>query len=284
MPPATNTVFNRPTFRTMNCDSFQEDFLEYRDGNLTPERERALSEHLRTCLTCQRAWADFQELDRAIAHAPEPVPSENLRRNFYAMLDSHLTAQREPGIFAPMRRGLARFWAEWAPSSPLAQAAGAAVLLALGVITGLWMQTRRERDAELAALRHQVDAVTRLVAYTALDRQPASDRMQTLLAADGASAEGVARLLSALALDPNVNVRLSALDGLYPHADRREIRAGVLAALTRETAPIVQVAMIDFLASSKATEAQRQFENLSRDPATNATVRAAANHGLAQLL
>ena len=268
----------------MNCDSFQEDFLEYRDGRLSPERERLLGEHLRTCLTCQRAWADFQELDRAIARAPEPVPSENLRRNFYAMLDSHLTAQREPGIFAPVRRGFARFWAEWAPSSPLAQAAAAALLLTLGVVTGLWMQARRERDADIAALRHQVDAVTRLVAYTALDRQPASDRVRSLLAADSASAEGLAKLLGALALDPNVNVRLSALDGLYPHADRPDIRAGVLAALSRESSPIVQVAMIDFLAAARATEAQLQFENLSRDPATNATVRAAATHGLAQLL
>jgi hypothetical protein len=58
----------------------------------------------------------------------------------------------------------------------------------------------------------------------------------------------------------------------------------VLAALSRESSPIVQVAMIDFLAAARATEAQPQFENLSRDPATNATVRAAATHGLAQLL
>ena len=114
----------------MNCDSFQEDFLEYRDGRLSPERERLLGEHLRTCLTCQRAWADFQELDRAIADAPEPVPSENLRRNFYAMLDSHLTAQRDLDLsglsyalldnlgpqqwpFAPgARQGTARLYAD----------------------------------------------------------------------------------------------------------------------------------------------------------------------------
>ena len=268
----------------MSCDSFQEDFLEYRDRRLSPERERALGEHLRTCLTCQRAWADFQALDRAIARSPEPVPSENLRRNFYAMLDTHLAAQREPGVFAPVRRGFARLWAEWAPASPLAQAAGAAVLLALGAITGLWIQTRRERDADIAALRQQVDAVTRLVAYTALDRQPAADRVHRLLAADSTSAEGLAKLLSSLALDPNINVRLSALDGLYPHARRPEIRSGVLAALARETSPIVQVAMIDFLAAARASEAQRQFESLSQDPAANATVRAAATHGLAQLL
>jgi hypothetical protein len=268
----------------MTCESIQEDFLDYRAGRLAPERVQAVSEHLRTSLSCQRAWADYQELDRKLEHMPAPAPSENLRRNFYAMLDTHLAAQRTPGVFAPVRRGFARLLAEWLPSNPLAQAAGVAVLVLCGVVTALWMQTRRERTADLAALRQQVDAVTRLVAYTALERQPASDRVRTLLAADSSNSTGLAKLLSALALDPNVNVRLSALDGLYPHADRAEIRAGVLAALSRETSPVVQVAMIDFLAAARATEAQHQFEHFSRDPEANSTVRAAAARGLAQLM
>jgi hypothetical protein len=268
----------------MSCDSFQEDFLEYRANRLSPDRAQALGEHLRTCLTCQRAWADFQELDRKLAKLPSPEPSANLHRNFYAMLDTHLAAQREPGVFAPVRRGLARLWAEWMPANPLAQAAAAIALLACGVVTTLWVQTRRERDADLAALRHQVDAVTRLVAYTALDREPASDRMRAVLATDTGNALGLAKLLSALSLDPNINVRLSALESLYPNSGDAAVRSGVLAALTRESSPIVQVAMIDFLATARATEAQTQFETLARNPATNSTVRAAATSGLARLM
>lgn len=268
----------------MNCDSIQEDFHDYHAGALSPERVGAVSEHLRTCLTCQRAWADFRELDRKLNTLPIPTPSEGLRRNFYAMLDTHLAAQREPGVFAPVRRGLARWQAEWLPSNPFAQAACFALLLAAGAITALWMHTRRERDADLAALRYQVDAVTRLVAYTALDRQPASDRVHAVLATDTASSLGLAQLLQTLALDQNVNVRLSALDTLYPHATEPAVREGVLSALTRETSPIVQVAMIDFLATSKATEARLQFENLAQNPATNTTVRAAATSGLVQLM
>ncbi|HLP08672.1 MAG TPA: hypothetical protein VK178_10930 [Opitutaceae bacterium] len=268
----------------MSCDSFQEDFLEYRANRLSPERTQALGEHLRTCLTCQRAWADFQELDRKLASVPTPEPSANLSRNFYAMLDTHLAAQREPGVFAPVRRGFARLWSEWMPVNPFAQAGAAAALVACGVLTTLWMQTRRERDADLAALRQQVDAVTRLVAYTALDRESAPDRVQAMLTTDTANSVGIAKLLSALSLDPNVNVRLSALDSLYAHAGDAAVQSGVLAALTREASPIVQVAMIDFLATARATEAQGQFETLARNPATNSTVRAAATSGLARLL
>ncbi len=268
----------------MSCDSFQEDFLEYRANRLSPERARALGEHLRTCLTCQRAWADFQGLDRKLAALPAPEPSANLARNFYAMLDTHLAARREPGVFAPVRRGFARLWSEWMPANPFAQAAAVAALVACGALATLWIQTRREREADLAALRQQVDAVTRLVAYTALERESAPERVHAMLTTDTANSVGVAKLLSAVSLDPNVNVRLSALEGLYPHSRRAAVRAGVLAALTREESPIVQVAMIDFLATARATEAQEQFATLARDPAANSTVRAAATSGLARLL
>ncbi len=268
----------------MSCDSFQEDFLEYRANRLSPSRAKALGEHLRTCLDCQRAWADFQEIDRVVAKYPAPVPTENLRRNFYAMLDTHLAVQREPGVFAPVRRGLARLRAEWLPANPFAQLAATALLVACAVIGTLLVQTRRERDADLTALRRQVDAVTRLVAYTALDRQPASGRVQAVLATDTDTDTGLAELLGAVAQDPNINVRISALESLYPHATVPAVRSGVLAALTRETSPIVQVAMIDFLANAKATEAQTHFELLAHDPSVNSTVRAAASNGLVQLL
>lgn len=268
----------------MNCDSCQEDYLEFRAGRLSPERRAAISEHLRTCLDCQRAWADFQELDRKIDSLPAPVPGERLRRNFYAMLDTHLAAQRDPGAFAPLRRGLAQFVADWLPTNPLARAAAAGFAVVAFLVVGLGWQARRERDADLAALRKQVDAVTRLVAYTALDNEDATDRLRGVLAADASGSTGIAQLLSAVALDPNVNVRLSALDALYPHAGQGEVRAGVLNALTREASPLVQVAMIDFLSASRSTEARRQFEKLSRDPATNSVVRAAASRGLTQLM
>jgi hypothetical protein len=268
----------------MSCESFQEDYLEFRAGRLPPERRRAISDHLRTCLDCQRAWADFQSLDAKLDAVPAPVPSERLSRNFYALLDTHLAAQREPGVFAPVRRGLARFLADWLPASPVARFATAGAACAAVLAAGLGWQAHRERTADLAALRQQMDAVTRLVAYTALEKQDAPERVRTVLAADASNDAGLARLLSALAMDPSVNVRLSALEELYPHVARPEVRAGVLHALTRETAPIVQVAMIDFLSAARSTEAQRQFERLSRDPAAHSVVRAAASRGLAQLL
>jgi hypothetical protein len=94
----------------------------------------------------------------------------------------------------------------------------------------------------------------------------------------------VVNLLNSLALDPNINVRLSALEALYRHADASDVRSGVLAALSRETSPLMQVAMIDFLTAAKAQEAQPLFERISQKPETNDTVRAAARRGISEFL
>ena len=90
-------------------------------------------------------------------------------------------------------------------------------------------------------------------------------------------------LIGALALDPSVNVRLSALDALYPHADQQVVRAGVLASLPREQNPLVQVAMIDFLVAARDRDATPELERLARTETLDRAVRDAAKRGLAQL-
>ena len=84
-------------------------------------------------------------------------------------------------------------------------------------------------------------------------------------------------------LDPSTNVRLSALDALYPHANQPIVRSGVLATLPREQNPLVQVAMIDFLVAARDRAAVPELERLARSENINQAVRDAAQRGLAQL-
>jgi HEAT repeat protein len=90
-------------------------------------------------------------------------------------------------------------------------------------------------------------------------------------------------LIQALTLDPSANVRLRALEALFPHADRATVRAGVLAALPREQNPLVQLELIDFVATSQNHDATPLLEHISTDETANGTVREAAKIALAQL-
>jgi hypothetical protein len=131
--------------------------------------------------------------------------------------------------------------------------------------------------------------MTTVVAYSMLQQQqqgPANDRLREVLAA--AKAENptdkiLGELVSALAFDPSVNVRLRALESLYQHSDREVVRAGVLTALPREQNPLVQLEMIDFVAAAHDTSAAPVLKQIAQNEAIEASVRDAARTALAQL-
>ena len=121
---------------------------------------------------------------------------------------------------------------------------------------------------ELADLRAKVDSVGQLVGYSLLQQRTTSERLQTVLTTlddKNPNQRILANLIGALALDPSVNVRLSALDALFPHAEQQLVSSGVLASLPREQNPLVQVAMIDFLVAARDRDATPELEKIARD-------------------
>jgi hypothetical protein len=102
-----------------------------------------------------------------------------------------------------------------------------------------------------------------LVEQSVLQKRTTGDRLETVLTAATSTRPDervIDGLINSMAFDPSVNVRLNALNALYSHADQEVVRAGVLACLPRETNPLVQVSMIDFLVAAKAREASRAPE------------------------
>jgi hypothetical protein len=141
-------------------------------------------------------------------------------------------------------------------------------------------------QTELAALRAQVNSMGQLVTYSLLQQQSTSERLKTVLATMDLKTPDrkvLTDLVGSLAFDPSINVRLSAVEALAPHADDSLVRAGVLSALPRENAPLVQVAMIELLATARDQAAKPVFEKLSRDEAIDRNVRDAAKRALAAL-
>ena len=278
----------------MNCTRVQDSFIDYQAGTLPADEAAALRAHLASCPTCQREWSALQEMSRkldTLADAPEPSP--RLRENFYAMLETHQREADAPSPFALARGRIDRFFAALLPAQPALQFAFALALLLGGLFAGQhYLAPRAAAPAddsakkELAALKAQVDSMGQLVTYSLLQQQSTSDRLQTVLAKmdlKSPDRKVLTDLVGALAFDPSINVRLSAVEALAQHADDSLVRAGVLSALPRERAPLVQVAMIELLADAREQTALPVFEKLFRDEALDINVRDAARRALAVL-
>ncbi len=217
---------------------------------------------------------------------PTPQPSPRLRKNFYTMLEEEKLATGSTPVLAPAPARGAPVW-RWL----LAPLAGC-LLLTIGFIAGrqptpAHLAADNQTRAELKKLQDQMNKMGQLVAISLLQQQqgPANDRLRGVLAsarAEQPSDKILDDLVSALAFDPSANVRLRALEALYPHAEREVVRAGILAALPREQNPLVQLELIDFVAAAEDHAAAPALERISLDESTDQSVRTAAQRALAR--
>ncbi len=278
----------------MNCTRVQESFIDYQDGSLPADDAASLRAHLANCPTCQREWSALQEITRKLDGLPDAEPSPRLREQFYAMLDTHQREADAPSPFALARGRIDRFFAALLPAQPGLQFALTVTLLLGGLFAGQHFLAKpvviapvdESAKTELAALRAQVNSMGQLVTYSLLQQQSTSDRLRTVLATMELKTPDrrvLTDLVGSLAFDPSINVRLSAVEALAQHADDSLVRAGVLSALPRESAPLVQVAMIELLATARDPAATPVFEKLSRSETLDRNVRDAARRALAVL-
>src|SRR5262249_52613602 len=125
-----------------------------------------------------------------------------------------------------------------------------------------------------------------MVTLSLLQQQSASDRLKgvsftTQIEQPGGEVTGA--LLDTLMHDPNVNVRLATIDALKRFAGRDAVRRGVLEALTRQTSPLVQLALTASVAETNGRDAADPPRRLSIDPMLDQAVRGRATRALQQI-
>jgi anti-sigma factor RsiW len=278
----------------MNCQRVQDNFIDYQDGTLPPDESAQLRAHLANCPTCQREWAALQEMTSKLDALPEAEPSARLRENFYAMLETHQREADAPSPFALARSRIDRFFAALLPEQPALQFAFALALLVCGLIAGQRYLAKpaadltriKELEQQVAETRDQMNSMSQLVVDSLRQQKTTSARIQTVLATmdqQSPNQKMLSDLLAAMQIDPSTNVRLAAVEALAQHSGDSLVRTGVLSALPRERAPLVQVAMIELLANARDRAAEAVFEKLSRDDTTDLNVRDAARRALAVL-
>ena len=275
----------------MNCTSAQPRFAELLDDRLTESDTAEVRAHLAVCPDCQREFSSLAQTLSAVDKLPSAKPGPRLRANFYALLEEEKNSAASIRATVERRQRAARLtlW-RWILSPAVAIAIALTAFHAGSRYAAPAPASAPTDDRavkrELAELRTKVDSVGQLVGYSLLQQRSTSERLQTVLATldnKNPNQKVLGNLIGALALDPSVNVRLSALDALYPHADQQLVRSGVLASLPREQNPLVQVAMIDFLVAARDRDATPELEKIARNETVDRAVRDAAKRGLAQL-
>jgi hypothetical protein len=246
----------------MNCKRADRLLMDSLMGTLSPEDRQDLDAHLVSCARCSEEAAGMESLWLELGdlvEEPLEVPSEKLTRRFRLAL-----ADLESAPEVSSRPSFSDWWASLWTVRPAWQAALSAALLLLGVLAGAGLAGGGSSSREIDQLRAEIETMSRVVTVSLLQHQSASERLRAVSWSRMAGGDNrvLTALLDSARSDPNVNVRLAAVDALAGYADQGAVRASLIDTLELEKSPLVQLAVLEAVAPTLLEYFTNQAESL----------------------
>jgi len=255
----------------MNCEDARRNFVEYWRGALDPAEMEPFRDHLAACEACRHEAERLKPIWSALGELPEAEPGIGTRTRFYAQLrEWERRETRRQDMFSWLRH-------------PALQAGFALLILGAGIAIG---NLTARSSGQVAELRSEVNSMKQLVTLSLLQQQNASDRLRGVTwsyRVEQSDSEVLSALLQTVNHDPNVNVRLAAVDALHNFSDSPVGRKGLEQALNKQSSPLVQVAILDQLAEMHDKSGVPAIEALMASQNTNPQVKEHARWALSQI-
>jgi len=237
----------------MNCEQAREAMADALIG----KQDTELQDHLQACQSCAREFEQLRAPWQRMGAWQAEEPGPHVRVRFHDMLDAY-----EQGI----RERKARWFWFW-------QAGLAAACLLVGFFGGRGFTMH---NSDVSELRKEVSGMRQLVTLSLLQQQSATERLRGVNWAyqtEPSDMEVLGALLRTVNTDPNVNVRLAAMDAIGNFSGSSVARRGLVQALPKQTSPLAQVALVEMLVDMKQTEAKPQIQALLASSDLDPTVR-----------
>ncbi len=273
----------------MNCSKVKIKFPDYLTGDLDSEAVEILQDHVAGSASCRRELEELTSTWTQLGVLPEEQPGPNVRKNFYTMLESYKEELEKEKSFIFNFRNI---WEKLRPARPVYQLAFTIVFLVMGFTVGYFFSFSSgtldsQYTAEVTHLRGQVQQMRQNLALAMLDQSSPSQRLKGLSwssTVETPDEKLLEALLETLNHDPNVNVRLSAVDALYLFSHHPMVKKGIVESLPRQTSPLVQVALIDLMVDMREKQAADALKRLIQDNKLNPEVKQRAKLCIQQLI
>jgi HEAT repeats/Putative zinc-finger len=269
----------------VNCDEVRALTPDYLTSDLDAAARAGVDGHMTECASCRAELQGLSETwTRLHVLEDDARPSGALRARFYSMLESYpRDPEKEPGAMV-VDRPVVRWWG-WA-----LRPAAAFLILAVGVAVGTGIRTdsaTTQRGAEVARMGAEIASLRQQVSLALINQTSAGERLRGVALVSKVRHPDpslVSSLLDLVDGDPNVNVRLSAVEALFLFAPQAEVHERLTQSLAKQTSPLVQIAVIDLLVATREKRAAEALRQLIKDNQIRPEVREHAESGIKQLL
>lgn len=248
----------------MDRDKIHELLVKYNEGQADPSELKQIEHLLELGVIELDDLHSLRHVQRQLEELEMPVPSTEMDHQFYTMLSK---IKQESGGFS-----WSSFfsWPQLAPKLALAT-----VTLLVGFFLGYFLQPDSD-DEQVALLNEQVFELREMMMLSLLEKESATERLKAVSLTqemDQVSSKVTNALIQTLNNDPNVNVRLSALEALKPYVRNDQVREQLVQSIGRQDSPLVQVALAELMAALHEKSSVKALERILKSDSTPGDVK-----------
>lgn len=163
----------------------------------------------------------------------------------------------------------------------------AAAGIALFVLGWFSASVVSAENSQLADLSGEVRQLKETLVLTMLDQPSTVERIKAVNMIgefETPDSRIIENLINVLNTDNNDNVRLLALEALIKYSDNEEVRAGLIASISEQTSPMIQLRMAELMIAIKEKNSVEEFRKLLNDSNLNYSVRNKIQEAVGTLL
>ena len=227
-----------------------------------PEPDPAMGERFHAMLQREKEIRQHEEIP---GHEGETLREDEIPRREEEL--QRKMPERETVGRAPLLRFIPGLFPSVGTSRirHLQTAASIAAVFLAGLLLGLLYPGRGTHDQQIRQIAAEVHDLREMMMISLLDETSASERLRAVnisMEIPSPQDHVIKALVHTLHFDPNVNVRVAAVDALVHHGSHPMVREELVRAISRQPSPMVQIALADAMIALQEPRAAREFQKL----------------------
>lgn len=236
----------------------------YIEGTITHEQSSKLNGLITSGEIDILEIKELEDIYHTMGRLPEPQPGDQMSRIFYQMLE-HQKNKEKRSNNSPIFQTQKHWYHSLLSLVQPKQLAIALGIFVAGMVIGNWTTPFQDYRNQLNRLSVEVSQMREVMMLTLLDNDSVTERLiavnvsKEMLPADKNVADA---LLKTLQNDPNINVRLAAIEALVYHASQPGVREGLVNAISTQKSPVIQAALADAMLVLRERRSIEKFKEV----------------------
>ena len=242
----------------MNTDTKKILIQKFQEGTLSAKENTMLEQFIENGEIQLEDLERLNNLHQKLELETTEVPTQTMRDIFYKNLEqekSNLSSDHEA-------MNITSNWWGNIFSQKINWGFGLALLFG-GMLLGNFMDT--DQSSQINELANQLQETQETMMVTLLEKKSSTERLKAVHISqemNEVSEQVISMLLKTLNKDPNVNVRLAAIETLSNYAEKPVVREGLIKSIQNQEAPMVLLALAELMVILEDERSIEEFQEL----------------------